>query len=113
MTATATAALPPGPDPDRFVLAAPGWWVSNLGGMVVTGVVARRSGRRSLRLLFAVAAGLHVGEAVYACSTARNAGMTRSAPKWGLQTLALGFPSLGALRAVIRDTGDGESGTTA
>ena len=100
-------------DPDAFVLAAPRWWVGNLGGMIVTGVVAKRSGRPSLRLLFAVAAGLHVGEAVYAYATARRAGLTRSAPKWGLQTLALGFPSLGALRAVIRDTGGGESGKTA
>jgi hypothetical protein len=97
---------------DTFVLAAPRWWVSNLGGMVVTGVVARHSGRPSLRLLFAVAAGLHVSEAVWAYRTARRAGLTRSAPKWGLQTLALGFPSVSALRTVIRDTGGGESGTT-
>jgi hypothetical protein len=81
--------------------------------MVVTGVVAQRSGRPGLRLLFAVAAGLHVGEAVYAYTTARRAGLTRSAPKWGLQTLALGYPSVGALRAVIRDTGHGESGDRA
>ena len=96
----------------RFVLVSPRWWVSNLGGMVVTGIVAKRSGRPSLRLLFAVAAGLHVGEAVYAYTAARRAGLSRSAPKWALQTLALGFPSLGALRAVIRDTDHGESGTT-
>ena len=100
-------------DPDAFVPAPPGWWVSNLGGMIVTGVVAKRSGRPSLRLLFAVAAGLHVGEAVYAYRTARRAGLTGSAAKWGLQTLALGFPSVSALRAVIRDTEHGESGTTA
>jgi hypothetical protein len=97
---------------DQFVLVPARWWVSNLGGMVVTGIVARRSGRPALRLLFAVAAGLHVGEAAYAYLSARRAGLTRSAPKWGLQTLAVGFPSLGALRAVIRDTGGGESGTT-
>jgi hypothetical protein len=100
-------------DPDAFVPCPPGWWVSNLGGMMVTGIVAKRSGRPSLRLLFAAAAGLHVGEAAYAYMTARRAGLTGSAPKWGLQTLALGFPSLGALRAVIRDTEHGESGTTA
>jgi len=89
---------------DRFVAVAPGWWVSNLGGMVVTGIVAKRSGRPSLRLLFAIAAGLHVGEAAYAYVAARRAGLTRSAPKWALQTLALGFPSLSALNALIRDT---------
>jgi hypothetical protein len=98
-------------DPGKFVLVPPGWWVSNLGGMV-TGIVAKRSGRPSLRRLFAVAAGLHVGEAAYAYVTARRAGLTTSAAKWGLQTLALGFPSLSALRAVIRDTDDGESSTT-
>jgi transmembrane protein TMEM254 len=98
--------------PDRFVAVAPGWYVSNLGGVIMTGVVARRSGRPALRLLFAVAVGLHVGEAAYAYTAARRAGMTRSAPRWGLQTLAVGFPSLGALRAVIRETSHGEPTTT-
>jgi hypothetical protein len=96
---------------DRFVAVAPGWYVSNLGGLIMTGVVARRSGRPALRLLFAVAVGLHVGEAAYAYTAARRAGMTRSASRWALQTLAVGFPSLGALRAVIRETSHGEPNT--
>ena len=111
-TATPTTAPPTGPDPDRFTAVAPGWWVTNFGGMVVTGIVATRSHRPALRLLFGVAAGLHVGEATYAYVAARRAGLTGSAPRWALQTLALGFPSLGALRAVIRDTDHGESATT-
>jgi hypothetical protein len=105
---TATGAT----DPDRFVAVAPGWYVSNLGGMITTGVVARRSGRPALRLLFAVAVGLHVGEAAYAYSAARRAGLSGSAPRWALQTLAVGFPSLDALRSVIRETSHGEPTTT-
>ena len=97
-TALATPPPDPGPDPNTFVLAAPGWWVSNLGGIVVTGVVARRSGRRAMKLLFAGAVALHAGEAVYTYVAARRAGFTASAPKWALQTLALGFPSIQALR---------------
>lgn len=97
-----------GPDADRFVAVAPGWYVSNLGGVILTGVVARRSGRPALQLLFAVAVALHVSEAGYAYSAARRAGLTGSATRWGLQTLAVGFPSLGALRTVIRHTGHGE-----
>jgi len=99
-------------DPDAFVAVAPGWFASNLGGMILTGIVAARSGRPSLRLLFAVAAALHVGEAAYAYSAARRAGLSGSATRWGLQTLAVGFPSVGALRAVIRDTPHGEPTTT-
>jgi hypothetical protein len=99
-------------DPDRFVAVAPSWYVSNLGGVIVTGIVARRSGRPSLRMLFAVAVALHVGEAGYAYATARRAGLTGSATRWGLQTLAVGFPSLGALRTVIRNTEPGEVTTT-
>ena len=93
---------------DRFVAVAPGWYVSNLGGVILTGIVARRSGRPSVQLLFAVAVALHVGEAGYAYSAARSAGLTGSATRWGLQTLAVGFPSLSALRTVIRHTGHGD-----
>ncbi len=93
----------PPPDPDTFVLAAPKWWVGNLGGIVVTGIVARRSGRPGLRLLFRLAVALHAGEAAYTYVAARRAGFTRSAPKWALQTLALGFPSIQALRAAGAD----------
>ena len=37
-TATPTTAPPTGPDPDRFTAVAPGWWVTNFGGMLVTGM---------------------------------------------------------------------------
>ena len=49
-----------------------------------------------------MAVALHVGEAAYAYRPRAGPGLTGSAPRWGLQTLAVGFPSLGALRAVIR-----------
>jgi hypothetical protein len=85
------------------VAVEPRWWVSNFGGMVVYSVVARQSRSRLLRLGFAAAVALHIGEAVYAYRRARSAGLTASAPRWALQTLAVGFPSLSALRAVIDD----------
>jgi hypothetical protein len=82
---------------DRFVPVAPMWWVSNFGGVVLTGVTAARTKRPFMRAIFVGAVALHVGEAVYAYRSARAAGFTRSAPKWALQTLGVGFPSLRAL----------------
>jgi hypothetical protein len=99
-------------DPDRFVAVAPGWYVSNLGGLILTGVVARRGGPPAQRVHLAVARGGHAGEAAYAYTAARRAGFTRSASRWGLQTLAVGFPSLDTLRSVIRETSHGEPTTT-
>jgi len=93
----------PKPLPDAFVAVEPRWWVSNFGGMVVYGVVALRSHSRLLRLGFAAAVALHVGEAVYAYRSARAAGLHDSAPRWALQTLGVGFPSLAALRATISE----------
>ncbi len=87
---------------DRFVPVAAGWWVSNFGGVVLTGIVAARSRRPAMRALFASAVALHIGEAVYAYRSARAAGFTHSAPRWALQTLAVGFPSLLALRDACR-----------
>jgi len=55
-----------------------------------------------LRAGFAAAVALHVLEARAAYRTARAGGLTRSAPLWGAQTLAVGFPSLLALRRVTR-----------
>ncbi len=95
---------------DTFVVVAPWHWVANLGGIAVTGVTAVRYGSRSRRVLFGVAVGLHVAEAAYAYGAARQAGFTRSAPKWALQTLAVGFPSLLALRAARSDVAGSLSG---
>jgi hypothetical protein len=93
---------------------APGWYLSNLGGMVAYGLIvtsppARRalapgSGRRSPAALlaggFALAAATHVAEAAYATSVARRRGLPgRSVAAVGLRTLAVGFPSVIALRA--------------
>ena len=86
---------------NTFVAVEPRWWLSNFGGMVMYGAVARRSRSKLLRLGFAAAVGLHVGEAVYAYRRARQAGLNEAAPRWALQTLGVGFPSLIALRAVI------------
>lgn len=84
-----------------FVLVAPKWWLSNFGGMVVYGAVARRSRSRVMRLGFAAAVALHVGEAVYAYRRAHSVGFEDSAPLWALQTLGVGFPSLIALSAAV------------
>jgi hypothetical protein len=83
---------------DTFVAVAPGWYASNLGGVIATGLLARRTGNRLVRWTFWGATALHVGEAAYANYAARKAGFSNSAWKWGLQTLAVGFPSLLALR---------------
>ena|SRR5581483_3889235 len=90
-------------EPDTFLAVAPKWWLSNFGGMVVYGMVAARSRSRLLRRGFRAACALHVIEALYAYDRARRAGFHTSASRWGLQTLALGFPSLAALNRAIAD----------
>jgi hypothetical protein len=89
---------------DTFVAVDPRWYASNLGGIILTGVVAALSRRRLLRWLFWGAVAIHVSEAAYSYKTARDAGFTESAPKWALQTLAVGFPSLIALRTARDDS---------
>ena len=84
---------------DTFVPVDRRWWLTNTGGIVVTGVLAAATGRPALRRLFHAAVAIHVGEAVYSYRAARQAGFTASAPRWALQTLGVGFPSLIALRA--------------
>ena len=85
-------------DASTFIAVAPGWWVTNLGGVVATGLVAARTRRPAFRLLFAGAVALHVGEAVYSYRAAQRAGFSESAGRWAIQTLGVGFPSLLALR---------------
>ena len=90
-------------DPD-FVPVAPGWWVSNLGGIVLCGVVAAVSRRPLLRWVFALAATTHVVEGTVAYRRARTAGLRDlAARRWGLQTLAVGFPSLIGLGRLLRE----------
>jgi hypothetical protein len=86
-----------------FVPVAPLWWLTNAGGVATTGLLAARTGRRSLRWLFWGAVAVHVTEALYTYSAARRAGFTRHAARWALQTLGVGFPSLFLLRAAARD----------
>lgn len=95
--------LPPFAEPDTFVPVAPKWWLSNFGGMVIFGMVTTRSRSRLMRLGFAAAVALHVGEAVYAYDKARRVGFSDSASRWALQTLGVGFPSLLALRDAVED----------
>ncbi len=90
-------------DPATFVGVAPHWYLTNTGGLVLNGVVAAVTKRRTVRLLFWGAVAMHLGEAFYSYRAARRAGFTESAPRWALQTLAVGFPSLVALRAAQRD----------
>jgi len=91
---------------------APGWYVTNLGGMVSYGVIVAspsaraaiaratkgRVGSTVLRAGFAAAVALHVGEAVATVVVARRRGVRPgSAAALALRTLAVGFPSLQAL----------------
>ncbi len=84
---------------DTFVPVGGRWWISNTGGIVLTGVLAAVTGRRLLRWVFWGAIGIHVAEAVYTYQAAHQAGFTRRAVHWALQTLGVGFPSLVALHA--------------
>lgn len=97
--------LPPLGEPDAFILVERKWWLSNFGGMVVFGLIASRSRSRLLRLGFGAAVAVHVGEAIHAYNKARHAGLHTSAPRWALQTLGVGFPSLIALNDVVARTG--------
>jgi Transmembrane protein 254 len=90
--------------PDTFVAVSPFWYATNLGGLVMNGVIAAATQKRLAKLSFWGGVALHVGEAAYAYVTASRAGFTRSAPKWALQTLAVGFPSLRALHAAKQTT---------
>jgi hypothetical protein len=86
-------------DPDTFVPVAPFWYVTNTGGIVMNGVVAAVTKKRWAKVVFWGAVAIHVGEAIYTYRAAQRAGFTQAAPRWALQTLAVGFPSLLALRA--------------
>jgi hypothetical protein len=91
-------------EPDTFITVAPRWWLSNFGGMVMFAIFASRSRSRLMRFGFGLAAATHVVEAVHSYDKARRAGFHTSASRWGLQTLAVGFPSLWALQEAIDDT---------
>ena len=86
-----------------FQPVAPYWWYTNLGGIVAGGIVAARSKKRLVRLAFAVGVVTHVIEAGYAYTAARRARLDNDAWRWGLQTLAVGFPSVRALNGVLRE----------
>lgn len=86
---------------DTFVPVAPVWWVTNLGGLVVNGIMAARSRSRIKRAVFAAAVVTHVVEAGYAYRVARREGLGDDAAMWGLQTLGVGFPSLIALHGLL------------
>ena len=86
-----------------FQPVAPYWWIMNFGGIVANGIVAARSKKRIAKITFALGAGYHVIAAGYAFYTAREAGLDDDAWKWGLQTLAVGTPSVRALNAVLRE----------
>jgi transmembrane protein TMEM254 len=96
-----TATSIPVVDPETFIPVAPRWWFSNFGGMVLFWMFSRRSKSRWMRRGFALAALLHIGESLYSYDKARRAGFHTSANRWALQTLAVGFPSLGALNEAI------------
>jgi len=92
--------------PPTFVPVAPMWWVTNFGGLVTNGIIARRRKSRLTRLAFGAAVVTHVVEAAYAYRTARREGLDDAAWKWGLQTLGVGFPSLIALHELLAERAD-------
>jgi hypothetical protein len=92
-------------DSATFRPVAPYWWITNFGGIVVNGVLAARSKKRIPKITFALGAGYHVVAAGYAFYTAREAGLDDDAWKWGLQTLAVGTPSVRALNAMLQERG--------
>ncbi len=57
--------------------------------------------RRLLQVVWAGTAAVHVGEAAYAYRLAKEAGMTITAPRWAIETFAVGFPSVLKLRSII------------
>lgn len=85
-------------DPATFIGVAPHWYLTNTGGVVMNGVLALTTRKRSFQILFWGAVAAHVVEAAYAYRIARRSGFAASAPRWAVQTLAVGFPSLIALR---------------
>jgi hypothetical protein len=87
---------------DTFVPVAGFWWVTNTGGIALTGLLAATTGRRGLRRLFWGGVAIHAVEAAYTYRAARRAGFETQARRWALQTLGVGFPSLRALRAATR-----------
>jgi Domain of unknown function (DUF4499) len=91
---------------------APGWYLTNLGGMVAYGAIASspaacaaierrtngRVGATVLRAGFLAAAALHVGETLATVVVTRRRGLrARTVVALALRTLAVGFPSLRAL----------------
>jgi hypothetical protein len=91
------------------------------GGMVVLTVLSAGGGaydavsgrspvplppRHVLRVILTGAVVIHVGEALAAGRQARQRGLP--ARGWALQTLAVGFPSLFALRRATAPAGPGE-----
>jgi hypothetical protein len=84
-------------DPATFIAVKPHWYLTNTGGVVMNGVLAATTKKRTYQILFWGAVAVHVAEAAYTYRSARQAGFTESAPRWALQTLAVGFPSLIAL----------------
>lgn len=85
----------------EFKPVSKGWYVTNVGGIAITGVLALTTGLIWIVALFVLAIALHLGEATYAALVTRN---SKSTMKWLGQTLAVGFPSLIALRAARKNT---------
>lgn len=94
---------------EDFRRPATGWFVALCGGIVVLTALSASERlyrlatapvplppRRALQALLAATAVIHVAESAYAGATARRKGLAWR--RWALQTLAVGFPSLGVLR---------------
>jgi uncharacterized membrane protein len=85
----------------EFKPVSKGWYVTNVGGIAITGVLALTTGLYWIAVLFVLAVALHLGEAAYVALVTRG---SKSMKKWLGQTLAVGFPSLIALRSARKNT---------
>jgi len=99
-----------------------GWWLAVVGGMAVLAGLAFDAAayawwcthltavfpQRLLRTIFVAAVVTHLVEACYAARLAQRSGLGGAAAGWFVQTMILGYPSLGLLRArVARGRGRG------
>jgi hypothetical protein len=105
----------PAPGRPRVVHPSWGWFVALDGGIVAlvtlsavdvaydavtAATLAPFPSRQVLRGILAATVVIHVVEGIAAARVARRHGLP--ARGWGVQTLAVGFPSLFALRRAIR-----------
>jgi len=99
--------------PDRFVRPSLLWYVALDSGVALTAAMALSAdlyakvaeaspvpvpSRRAVQAMFAGTVVLHIIESKVAYSMAKRRGQDRSAVRWGVSALVVGFPTLLKLR---------------